>query len=75
MDNSEQILYQRVRALVARYPPSTHRRILIALAGSPGSGKTTISSALQRSFNETNAEQIQIIPMVRVSFLGHSQFP
>lgn len=64
MDEVEKSLYKRLQRLLERSASHPERRILIALAGTPGSGKSTIASALVRSFNATNKEKIQVIPMV-----------
>lgn len=65
MEKPERTLCARVEALVSLYPLSSGRRIIISLSGGPGSGKTTISSALAKTFNSRNTEQLAVIPMVR----------
>jgi pantothenate kinase len=69
MADTESMLANRVRLLLEKYHGFPQRRILPALAGGPGSGKSTISSAFAKYWNERNAEQIQVFPMVQ-SFAG-----
>jgi hypothetical protein len=61
---SVDILCRRVAALQERFPLSTRRRILITLAGVPGSGKSTISTALTTSLREQGTENVVVLPMV-----------
>jgi 2-phosphoglycerate kinase len=61
----EETLLKRLELLILRNAHSPHKRIIIALAGTPGSGKSTISSALTRRFNARNEGKLQIVPMVR----------
>ncbi|KAH8803544.1 phosphoribulokinase/uridine kinase [Xylogone sp. PMI_703] len=56
-------LCDRVTSLLENNPPSSHRRILIALAGVPGSGKSTISAGLASRFNENGKLNVAILPM------------
>lgn len=64
MDQTIAELGERLTSLLERNPPSSHRRILIALAGVPGSGKSTISAALVKKFSTSGLEKIAILPMV-----------
>jgi Mrp family chromosome partitioning ATPase len=61
---SVDILCRRVAALQERFPRSTRRRILITLAGVPGSGKSTVATALTTSLREQGAENVVVLPMV-----------
>ncbi|KAG4443335.1 hypothetical protein IFR05_001204 [Cadophora sp. M221] len=63
MEKPEQTLCARVEALISLYPPSSRRRIIISLVGGPGSGKSTISAALAKTFNSRNTEQLTVVPM------------
>jgi len=42
---------------------SSQGRILVALAGPPGSGKSTLSSELESALNQEQPEQAMILPM------------
>ncbi len=42
---------------------SSQERILVALAGPPGSGKSTLSSELESALNQEQPEQAMILPM------------
>ena len=42
---------------------SSHERILVALAGPPGSGKSTIAGELKSALNQEQPEQAMILPM------------
>ena len=73
MDHPENVLCDRVESLLTLYPPSSKRRIIIAMAGGPGSGKSTISAALAKLFNARNSEKMRVVPMVsRTGFFGLS---
>lgn len=61
---SVDILCRRVAALQERIPRSTRRRILITLAGVPGSGKSTVATALTTSLREKGVENVVVLPMV-----------
>ena len=54
-------LASRVETLLAR---RTSGRILIALAGVPGSGKSTVSQALLVELSARNVQDVAIVPMV-----------
>ena len=69
MDDIEQTLYERIQLLLKLNHDSPERRILIALAGAPGSGKSTISASLITRWNSKNEEHIQVVPMVRSASL------
>lgn len=58
-------LVQRVERLLARQKLSAPtQRILIALAGVPGSGKTTISNALIKELKRNGISDVAVLPMV-----------
>lgn len=62
---SVSLLCGRVKALLAAQAlTGPDRRILIALAGVPGSGKSTISSALLKALPEHGIEDVTVLPMV-----------
>ncbi|KAJ9134260.1 Nicotinamide riboside kinase [Pleurostoma richardsiae] len=56
------ILCLRIQALLNRAKRSD-RRILIALSGVPGSGKTTIAAAVLRALPSYGIENAQVVPM------------
>ncbi|KFY40485.1 hypothetical protein V494_03468 [Pseudogymnoascus sp. VKM F-4513 (FW-928)] len=65
MDETITTLCERLKVLLEKNPASSRRRILVAFAGTPGSGKTTISAALTKVWNEelpSNAS-ITVLPM------------
>ena len=64
MERPENILCDRVEALLRDDSLSSQKRIIIAMAGAPGSGKSVISAALVKLFNERNVEQMKVVPMV-----------
>ena len=51
----------RIEALLAQ---QTSGRILVALAGVPGSGKSTVSQALLAELSARNIHDVAIVPMV-----------
>ncbi|OBT55497.1 hypothetical protein VE04_04550 [Pseudogymnoascus sp. 24MN13] len=65
MDETITTLCERLRVLLEKNPASSHRRILVAFAGTPGSGKTTISAALTKIWNAkcTPNSSITVLPM------------
>ena len=59
-------LAKRVEALLARQQTSDpSSRVLVALAGVPGSGKSTVSQALMVELAARNIVDVAIVPMVR----------
>lgn len=59
-------LRERIEGLLMQQKLSDPtRRILIAMAGVPGSGKTTISNALMQDLNKHGIHDVAVIPMVR----------
>lgn len=71
MDETITTLCERLRLLLEKNPASSRRRILVAFAGTPGSGKTTISAALTKVWNakQTPNASITVLPMVRPNSL------
>ncbi|RFU30152.1 hypothetical protein B7463_g6188, partial [Scytalidium lignicola] len=63
MDAIITTLSERLTKLLEQNPPSSHRRLLIALAGTPGSGKSTISAALAQTCKANGTGNIAILPM------------
>jgi pantothenate kinase len=58
-------LYERIIALKNRCAEeNTSRRILVAVAGVPGSGKSTITAALSKLYHERQDKTLTILPMV-----------
>jgi putative protein kinase ArgK-like GTPase of G3E family len=64
LDQIVAILCQRIATLLTRQAATPRQRTLIALAGVPGSGKSTISSALIRQLSSKDAKYITVMPMV-----------
>ncbi|KFX98539.1 hypothetical protein O988_04300 [Pseudogymnoascus sp. VKM F-3808] len=65
MDETITALCERLKDLLEKNSASSRRRILVAFAGTPGSGKTTISAALTKIWNaqcNPNAS-ITVLPM------------
>ncbi|EXJ61552.1 hypothetical protein A1O7_01980 [Cladophialophora yegresii CBS 114405] len=62
-DQTIAILCERVAGLLAQQASLPRRRLLIALAGVPGSGKSTISSALLKILSKKAAGSIVVVPM------------
>lgn len=57
-----EILQDRLVSLLNNSPPE--RRIVIALAGIPGSGKSTIAAALLAHLDKAGTRDVFIAPMV-----------
>lgn len=64
VDQVIETLCQRVTLLLEKQAARPRQRLLIALAGIPGSGKSTISSGLMRKLSESEANVITVVPMV-----------
>lgn len=60
-------LSERLTKLLERNEEISGKRILVAFAGSPGSGKTTISAALTEAFNVRQNVNVTVLPMVRLN--------
>lgn len=63
------MLTERIERLLKRQKATNpRRRVLIALAGVPGSGKSTISDALLQMLPEHGIDDLAVLPMAsRVS--------
>lgn len=58
-------LCQRVESLIAaRKATLSNERILIAMAGVPGSGKSTISAAVLKTLHQRGFKDAVVLPMV-----------
>lgn len=57
-------LVSRVEELLRRQASNPYQRMLIALAGVPGSGKSTISHALLHELAVRGINDVAIVPMV-----------
>lgn len=65
LDESVCLLCRRVETLIGdKKPADPGGRVLIALAGVPGSGKSTISSALLRALPNKGIDEVAVLPMV-----------
>lgn len=59
-------LVKRVERLLLCQASNPHRRILIALAGVPGSGKSTVSDSVVAELSSRGIQDVAIVPMVSV---------
>lgn len=57
-------LASRIEMLLQRQASEPRQRILVALAGVPGSGKSTVSQALLQELGRRGIEDVAIVPMV-----------
>lgn len=57
-------LVRRVEELLLRQASNPRQRLLVALAGVPGSGKSTVSNALIFALGRRNVEDVAVVPMV-----------
>ena len=57
-------LVRRVEKLLLRQASDPRQRILVALAGVPGSGKSTVSNALITELASRGVQNVAVIPMV-----------
>jgi adenylylsulfate kinase-like enzyme len=57
-------LERRVEELLLRQASEPRQRILVALAGVPGSGKSTVASALVTELKLQGVQDVVVIPMV-----------
>ena len=60
-------LSKRIDDLLIKRLLQPNQRIMIALAGVPGSGKSTVSTQLLRSIRQRGVENVMVVPMVRLS--------
>jgi hypothetical protein len=58
-------LVRRVEALLQRQAADPQQRVLVALAGVPGSGKSTVSHALLTELASRGIGDVAVVPMVR----------
>ncbi|KAK3944401.1 putative kinase [Diplogelasinospora grovesii] len=63
LEETVALLCARVQDLLARQASRPGQRILIALAGVPGSGKSTVSAALLRALPYHGIENAVVVPM------------
>ena len=57
-------LVSRVERLLERQAFNPRQRMLVALAGVPGSGKSTVSTALLQELARRGLQDVAIVPMV-----------
>ncbi len=57
-------LFSRIENLLQRESSNPRQRILVALAGVPGSGKSTVSHALLQELKRRDINDVAIVPMV-----------
>lgn len=66
LDETVAMLCDRIQNLLTRQACADPRcRVLIALAGVPGSGKSTVSDALLRVLPDHGIKDVAVLPMVR----------
>lgn len=58
-------LCSRIDSLRLRFSDRPRQRVLVALAGVPGSGKSTISTAVLAGLRARGEEGVMVIPMVK----------
>lgn len=59
------VLEKRVENLILSQSSSPRQRMLVALAGVPGSGKSTVTSALLVALAARGIENVAVVPQVR----------
>jgi adenylylsulfate kinase-like enzyme len=57
-------LANRIEKLIQRQTSNPRQRMLVALAGVPGSGKSTVSHALLQELASRGVKNVTIAPMV-----------
>lgn len=57
-------LVRRIEKLLSRQSANPRQRILVALAGVPGSGKSTVSHAVLAELELRGVKDVAIVPMV-----------
>lgn len=57
-------LVERVKKLLARQEIEPRERMIIALAGVPGSGKSTVSNSLLKELGLRGIRDVAVVPMV-----------
>ena len=60
-------LVRRTERLLSRQASDPGQRMLVALAGVPGSGKSTVSAALLTELGTRGIKDVAVVPMVRAS--------
>jgi pantothenate kinase len=69
--NIAEHLYQRLIALKKRgVDDQSSRRRLVAVAGVPGSGKSTVTAAVAKLYHERQGRPLTILPMVCIYHEG-----
>jgi putative protein kinase ArgK-like GTPase of G3E family len=58
-------LVQRAEGLLSRQASDPGQRMLVALAGVPGAGKSTVSEALLTELAARGVKDVVVVPMVR----------
>jgi putative protein kinase ArgK-like GTPase of G3E family len=69
LEQSIAILSKRIDDLLIKRLMKPDQRIMIALAGVPGSGKSTVSTHLMRNLRKRGVDNVMVVPMVRPSHL------
>lgn len=65
-------LYQRLIALKKKISENnTTRRCLVAVAGVPGSGKSTITAAVAKLYHDRQGRSLTILPMVCLHWISY----
>lgn len=59
-------LASRVEKLLNRQGSNPRQRLLVALAGVPGSGKSTVSHAVLRELASRGIQDVAVVPMVNL---------
>lgn len=57
-------LVKRIEGLLCRQASTPRQRMIVALAGVPGSGKSTVSHALLAELDMRNIRDVLVVPMV-----------
>jgi putative protein kinase ArgK-like GTPase of G3E family len=65
-------LVNRTERLLSRQASNPGQRILIALAGVPGAGKSTVSEALLTGLASRGVRDVVVVPMVRSYSVHHA---
>jgi putative protein kinase ArgK-like GTPase of G3E family len=61
-------LAKRIETLLSRQASNPRQRILVALAGVPGSGKSTVSHALLAELKLRDIHDVVVVPMVNSNY-------
>lgn len=65
LDRIVKALRTRIELLLARQASNPSQRLLVALAGVPGAGKTAVTSALLRDLSTREIDGVVVVPMVQ----------